>query len=222
MRFLNDSREYQHGLDTFCKEIKAFETKNKVQDCIDHSLFEHFSFHDSLYTISFCEKGNDLNLWRGYCPKEGGIAIAFDTESIFPDKSILLNRCRYDNPYEGLSVESNYLKIKEKFRNIAALSKDREHIKWTYDLAHIKSEGFRDEKEWRGVSFDTGKEVQYYAKNSVIVPYFDQNYNRGSIKQIIIGPAAYQGKIFEAVKMMVEQYKLSCSIVKSSIPFVQY
>ncbi|WP_316819426.1 DUF2971 domain-containing protein [Pedobacter gandavensis] len=214
--------EYQYGLNLFTQALKEFEDKNGFVEKFDTSLVNRFTFLNKLYTISFCENRDDLNLWRGYCPKEGGIAIGFDKSTLFPDKDVIVNKCQYGNPYKGIIGDSNYQRIKSKFKNIEGLYKDREHIQFTYDLAHIKSEGFIGENEWRGVSFGTNQKIDYYVKNSMIVPFYDQSFNKKSIKQILIGPTVHQDKIKEALEIMTKQHNITCEISKSAISFVQY
>lgn len=102
------------------------------------------------------------------------------------------------------------------------IHKDLEHIKFTFDLAHLKDPSFISEKEWRGISFSTSEKIEYFVRNSIIVPYFDYKYNKASIKEIIIGPAKFQEKNRQAVSMIVQQYGLNCKVSKSTIPFIQY
>jgi hypothetical protein len=220
--FLNDALEYQYGVGLFIQAIRDFEQKHNIQDSFDTDLISRFTFLNKVYTISFCENGDDLNLWRGYCPKEGGIAIGFDKDTVFPNKSVLLNKCKYSNPYQDIIVHSNYQRIKDKFANIETLPKDLEHIKFTFDLAHVKSPSFAAENEWRGVTMDKNHKVEYIVKNSMIVPYIDIKFNKRSIKEILIGPSAHQNKIKEALELIIKQYNIPCEIIKSNIPFVQY
>lgn len=220
--FLNDAMEYQYGIGLFIEAIQDFERKNNIQKLFDVSLINRFTFLNQLYTISFCENGDDLNLWRGYCPKEGGIAIGFNKDTVFSSKDILLNKCQYGNPYKDIIVASNYARIKEKFSNIETISKDLEHIKFTFDLAHVKSPSFIAENEWRGVTLGKNHKVDYLVKNSIIVPFIDLKFNKRSIKEILIGPSAHQNKIKEAIELITKQYNIPCDIRKSDIPFVQY
>lgn len=220
--FLNDALEYQYGVGLFIQAIQNFEIKNNIKDTFDTSLINRFTFLNQVYTISFCENGDDLNLWRGYCPKEGGIAIGFGKDTVFPSKEVLLNKCQYGNPYKDIIVASNYQRIRDKFQSIETLHKDLEHIKFTFDLAHIKSPSFSGENEWRGVMKAGNHKIQYLVKNSMIIPFTDQKFNKRSIKEILIGPSAHQDKIKEALELMTKQFNIPCDIIKSDIPFVQY
>jgi len=214
--------EYQYEICLFIQAIEEFENKSNIQDRFDTSLISRFTFLNQLYTVSFCENGDDLNLWRGYSPKEGGIAIGFDNETVFSSKNVLINKCQYGNPYKDIIVPSNYQRIRHKFSNIEAPSKDFGHIKFTFDLAHVKSQSFAAENEWRGVVIGINHKTNYLVKNSMIVPYMDLKYNRKSIKEILIGPSAHQNRIKEALELMTKQFHISCNVVKSEIPFVQY
>ncbi|QEK51422.1 DUF2971 domain-containing protein [Pedobacter aquae] len=220
--FLNDAMEYQYGIGLFVKAIKNFESKNNIGDVFDISLLNRFTFLNQVYTISFCENGDDLNLWRGYCPKEGGIAIGFNKDTVFSNRNIILNKCHYNNPYDGIIVASNYERIRDKFSKIETLHKDLEHIKFTFDLAHVKSPSFKGENEWRGVTKAENHKIQYFVKNSMIVPFIEYKFIKRSIKEIFIGPSAHQNKIKEALELMTQQFNISCDIIKFKIPFVQY
>ena len=137
--FLNDAFECQYGIGLFIHAIRDFEERNNINDKFDVSLINRFTFLNQVYTISFCENGDDLNLWRGYCPKEGGIAIGFNKDTVFPSNNVLLNKCNYVNPYKDIIVPSNYQRIKDMFLKIETLHKDLEHIKFTFDLADVLS-----------------------------------------------------------------------------------
>ncbi|WP_343524413.1 DUF2971 domain-containing protein [Pedobacter sp.] len=221
INFLNDAMEYDCGINFFKEELRNFEKANNISDGIDLQLIDLFTTKSSIYSISFCEDGNDLNLWRGYCPSEGGIAIGFDKDLIFHKDEIVINKCMYGNPYEDILTKESYEDIKKKYANLQTLHTDSEHIKWTFDLAHIKNESFKNEKEWRGITFPRSN-IEYFVRNSVIVPYFEYPFNLKAITEIIIGPTKFQENNKEAIEMLARQHGVTCSINKSEIPFVQY
>lgn len=95
LSFLNDSMEYEYGINLFKNELVNFEIENGISNKLDLELIDAFSFKYSLFSISFCESGDDLNLWRGYCPSEGGLSIRFEKDKIFPKNEILINKCKY-------------------------------------------------------------------------------------------------------------------------------
>ena len=109
--YLNDSSEYRHTIDLLKSEIEKrkkllpplkFEgllsSKITPEDNINnrkHHILDILKmFCETLidssgkdtfpqrYVFSFSQKGNDLNQWRSYCPKEGGFSIGFDYQRL--------------------------------------------------------------------------------------------------------------------------------------------
>jgi Protein of unknown function (DUF2971). len=222
IRYLNDKSEYIYALNLLKNKTIEFEKNNNISKGIDLSMFDRFFFSNDLYSVSFCEKGNDLNLWRGYCPPNGGISIGFDKDKIFPPHNIILNKCVYGNPYPPMEKE-RYEWFKFLFENVMLIHQNKEFIQMTYQTAYIKHEGFIGEQEWRGISHaPQTKQIYYFTRGKIKVPFFDVEFCKDSIQNIYIGPSESQEMLFQKVENELHTNDINCSIVKSEIPFRQF
>lgn len=222
IRYLNDSSEYLYALNLLKNKVLEFEQSNNISKGIDLSMFDRFFFSNKLYSVSFCENGNDLNLWRGYCPSDGGISIGFNKDAIFPFGKIAINKCIYGDPYPPME-KLRYDWFRYLFDNVILLHKNREFIQMTYQTAHIKHEGFIGEQEWRGISFaPKGEQISYFKRGQIDVPFFDVDFYKNSIQNIYIGPSELQEELFQKVKDVLLVNDITCTIEKSKIPFRQF
>lgn len=222
IRYLNDKSEYLYALDLLKSKVLEFERENNISKGIDLSMFDQFFFSNKLYSVSFCENGNDLNLWRGYCPSGGGISIGFNKDTIFTFGKIAINKCIYGDPYPPME-KPRYDWFKYLFDNVMLIHKNREFIQMTYQTAHIKHEGFIGEQEWRGISFAPKQEqISYFNRGQIEVPFFDVGFFKSSIQNVYVGPSESQDEIFQKVRNVLLSNGINCSIEKSKIPFRQF
>lgn len=222
IRYLNDKSEYLYALDLLKNRIIEFEQNNNVLKRVDLSMFDRFFFSDKLYSVSFCENGDDLNLWRGYCPFEGGISIGFNKDIIFPFGKVAINKCIYGDPYPPME-KSRYEWFRYLFDNVLLIHKNREFIQMTYQTAHIKHEAFSGEQEWRGIAFaPPKKQKSYFKRGEIDVPFFDLEFCKSSIRNVYIGPSEVQEELSMKVKNVLFTNDITCSIKKSKIPFRQF
>jgi len=231
--YLNDSSEYRHTIDLLKSEIEKrkkllpplkFEgllsSKITPEDNINnrkHHILDILKmFCETLidssgkdtfpqrYVFSFSQKGNDLNQWRSYCPKEGGFSIGFDYQRLLSilrkSKGYNIQKCEYD-PVEKQKLINPLLdRIHNSFESDKDISSS---LEWSFILVEIisfstfiKHESFIDEKEYRiiksGINDD---KVNHREGKSMIIPYIefspmDEN-NKLPIRRIIVGPTPH-------------------------------
>jgi len=217
---LNDTSEYKFGIQLLKNKISEFENNNKIENKLDLSLLDRFSFVESLYSLSFTENGDDLAFWNSYyVDKNIPISIGFMSKETF-NKDFIINRCIYDDPYPIMGTE-RYQWFRSIFdvRNILQLSKNKEYIQITFQTAHIKHKAFEIEKEWRAISFVSKDSLAgKFNRNGKEIEYFDQYFNINSIREIIIGPCSHQEKNFKEVTSIISENNIQCLVIKSTIP----
>lgn len=220
MNFLNDKSEYKHGIQLLKRKIEEYETNNNVVDKFNSDLFDHFSFPNSLYSISFTKNGDDLAFWNSYyVDKTTAVCIGFLKDKVF-DADFVVNRCVYGDPYPPMSSE-RYSWFTEIFKpqNLSELAKNREYLQITFQTAHIKDKAFEIEQELRAISFGSkNSEFGKFNRNGKEVEFFDQEFNLNSICEIVIGPSSAQERNYMFAKLLIMDKKLICSIKKSAIP----
>ncbi len=199
----------------------------------------------SIYVCSFCESGDQLSLWRGYCPNGNGFSIGFDfasqTYERIKRQDFDIFKCVYDpieqsRIIEGLLIQG--LEIFHKTQNafsssgrdistalyIAALEFDIEFLKIAPILKHAK---FSEEQEWRLISKPimlTHPQVRFREGNSMIIPYFQiklaEENEPLSFPQIFVGPAPHPFLAKNAVDSLLSAREINgCSVQISEIPY---
>jgi hypothetical protein len=220
MNSLNDKSEYKYGIQLLKKKIIEYENNNSIGHKFDVKLLEQFSFVNDQYSISFTENGDALAFWNSYyVPKLTPISIGFISNEVFYGECII-NRCIYGDPYPLMSKE-RYEWFRQIFdkRNIIQISKNTEYIHITFQTAHIKQNAFEIEKEWRAVSFKSESALfGELERNGKKVEYFDQQFNIGSICEIIVGPSPEQEFNYRKIISLISRNGLNCIVKKSSIP----
>ncbi|WP_324005257.1 DUF2971 domain-containing protein [Aeromonas hydrophila] len=109
--YLNDSREFIHGLD-FAKDVAGgIFMEDDYLDAfgwaVRHGL-EAVSA-DGLYVASFSEKADLLSQWRGYCQPGAGLCLGFDLDHLrdfCQTRGYRLEQCIYEHSQQIQHVEA--------------------------------------------------------------------------------------------------------------------
>jgi hypothetical protein len=89
-----------------------------------------------------------------------------------------------------------------------------------------KNEKFKDEEEWRLITFvkSQNDEIKFREGKTVIIPYTEINLKDKDgnlpIESICIGPTPYMTESESSLKILLEEKKLSnIKIIKSRVPY---
>jgi hypothetical protein len=119
IRFLNDFREFKHGLEV-AKTFIATYPKEKIGGAEGAealtTLFSNWTLNDAftgksaqICVTSFSENEDVLSQWRGYCPNGRGVCIGFRPSTFnrhISNKTMsTLTPCVYDSADQRLIVE---------------------------------------------------------------------------------------------------------------------
>ncbi len=236
IRFLNDLKEYQEGIN-WLKE-KNYSAEN---------------LSENMYCISFCGDANLLSQWKWY-GKNSGVAIVFRTENIkfkyWDAESIegtaLLEEDIKTRPlpvcYEDAKRQDFYTRMGQSNSSGVDISRAMQNSLF---IPFCKNKGFCEEKESRLIFYvpDNYQEygitkfnINYYHNNGIIKPTLNVEFrqrdrNINIIDKLIVGPGQNQDLVFNALIHMFDNgpYKFingnehSCKngvcIKKSDIPF---
>lgn len=120
--FLNDIKEFRHGVDTAKKYVSDLSTdalRSKVvrdslapiiAKALDTDMFKGTgTFH--VCVASFSEVPDVLSQWRGYCPDGRGVCIGFKTDNLLhhisDDALSCLEPCEYDPDSQKALIEES-------------------------------------------------------------------------------------------------------------------
>ncbi len=254
--YLNDSSEYRHTIDLLKSEVEKQKTlltglmnstiipEDNINKRKHHILNILKMFCETLidssgkdtfpqrYVFSFSQKGNDLNQWRSYCPKEGGFSIGFDYQrllSIRKSNGYTIQKCEYDPGEKQKLINPLLDRVHKSFESDKDISSS---LEWSFILAEIisfstfiKHESFIDEKEYRiiksGINDD---KLNHCEGKSMIIPYIefspmDEN-NKLPIRKIIVAPTPHPELSKLSVQSLLESKGYEgVEVETSNIPF---
>ena len=228
--YLNDSSEFTHTINMVKSELterrKLLQNKGKLYDKykeVERVLAGFLSERRTeSYVFSLSTEGDDLNQWRGYCPKEGGFSIGFNHEKLL---SIIENLNKIENGKRYKIRECIYIQ-EEQIKKVKSLI-DRIDDKVFYEelvkiSSYIKDKSFKDEKEYRLIYHREPKEIKYREGKSMIIPYIEFPPIDGGllpISKIIVGPPHPElSKLSIEYLLNTKKYE-DIEVVKSEIPY---
>lgn len=184
--YLNDVREFRHGVELGEKYVKRL--LEKADDPDEREYLKKLAagveerkttWEAPGFVCSFTESGDDLSQWRAYCPT-GGFAIGFPKHllaEIASDYVYMFEKCSYDPTSQERAI-SGY--IDEGIQRDVAACRGYRKCRWatmrlTFAAATLKDPAFESEREWRMVRYpgpEAEKEgMNFRTNHGVVVPY---------------------------------------------------
>lgn len=184
-----------------------------------------------LYSLSFCENGDLLSMWRGY-GSGGGAAIGIDPHVLLDSGSkMMLDTDLFPVSYGPSAVESDFPPLIHKYldNRLGHPGVESEHFASTQLLplmAHVKDPAYSEEKEWRALfrpnSCMSGQ-ASLRGSSRGLVPYIGIPLPEGSIKEVVIGPSAHAKRDVAALSRGLTRsrgYWDQFPVRQSEVPYV--
>jgi hypothetical protein len=249
VRFLNDSREFEHtlGLARLLLVIKRSEVSSAEEQKLIDEWIGGLEIAKSVrvFATSFSAHPDLLSQWRGY-GSDAGYAIGFGPESLraaageHPLPTTWL-RCIYDWDLQQELINSALDYLLDHFRqDLTMCQGQHDFLLASYGadfLAHLlllaacfKDSGFQEEMEWRLVARESTPDQRYEVDLQFrtgprnLVPYICLPWRRSAaepvISEIVVGPTPHMKIACEAVTMLLRSLSVPCESVRESrIPF---
>jgi hypothetical protein len=246
IHFFNDSEEFGYAVRKVRTSI--YQRKLGTQDDLELQFYEYLpdaverASHVNIHVFCMTESGDELSLWRGYCPGGNGLAIGFQWEQIkdkVQSQGFRIAKCIYDDAIQQdlISELLDYTLIRLHQQDAAMGSAKRtDTIK---DVANyfvnrfwerapiVKHPSFKEEREWRlisGLIHYDHSQFRIRPGLSTLTPYFaldiSDSENILRLGGIVIGPTPHKGLASAGVTALVIKYGIkSTSIWNSSIPY---
>jgi len=237
VRFLNDARELQEGLETITNNLNHiqgtvlmnFNYMDKAIDYVRGAFKGDWQSYDvdedPLFIFSLSSKKNLLSQWRAY----GNYAIEFDIEKL-KEKVGNIFECRYEKKKKLListehisnAVERISVDMKNNEGNLGPQSIDAlmDLIK---EAATYKNEHFREEKESRIIrsSDDSSypNNVKYRHRDNMLIPFIEIDISLDCIKSIQIGPMKDQDLSYTSLKGFVGNIVKNWQVDSSNVEY---
>jgi Protein of unknown function (DUF2971) len=154
VRFLNDSREYKHGLDVY---RSLFDQENPIGS--------GFTRGEGIFVVCFSKNSDQLSQWRGYADNGYGYCIGFNYENLeanisnkFPRERILFGDLNYkleqSREYikQGLADIDLYIEreidksrkdFEEKYANVKDKKRNQDYFFAAKSQARYENESLR-------------------------------------------------------------------------------
>jgi hypothetical protein len=225
INFLNDKKEYRHGVELFESRMKA---KN-IAERLRKSVLGDLEYRPwSSYVCSFSEERNQLSQWVAYCPGGNGVMIGFDFDKLY--KNI------YPELFAGFlfaSFKKCLYKLEEqeavveKVVEIASACEGEELISAiVYGATNVapfcKHDSFRNEREWR-IVLRKHEGIEFREGQGLMVPYYeldirDAESQEWPITSIMIGPdSSLEAKM--GLELLLQQEGIYLEAEKSDSPY---
>jgi hypothetical protein len=220
LRFLNDSRELQCGLEMISKVLHG-NNNPLVKDVLDDNLVDPSDEAAySVYGVSFSAIGDDLSQWRAY-GSGGGYAIGFPCkwgdmsktlQRFAQQNACFLGQVRYKEDEQRKLAQLLVSEMRTSYRPSDPLAMaaafGRESGLMIASL--MKDRSFEREEEWRLIGPDARPdEIRYRNGRTGITPYIALNLNdevRAEIV-VIVGPCPHQESAIDRVSVSKIPYR---------------
>ncbi|NIJ46653.1 hypothetical protein FHR24_003148 [Wenyingzhuangia heitensis] len=192
IKFLNDKKEYNHGIELLLKIIESIEIKKENKEIFDFIKTNiNRIYENDKYVTCFSKNGDLLSQWRAYANQGKGVALGF--KSINIDESIAqyvspLN-ITYNEEYQT-GIISEFITLIISYFNEVKNSIDFHQHNYNHLVGHtiieilegtllsFKHSTFSEEKEFRleyrmdeTMNLKSENEIFFKTSNSLITPF---------------------------------------------------
>jgi hypothetical protein len=243
IKYLNDSKEFLHGLELCHEVIDSFQELTSEQEQFFQSLKGKLEEEDEdHFVISLCPNGDLLSQWRGYSGGQYGVSLGFDikkltryttprdNEYIFPQKVIYNREEQKEIILSILNIGLKY--IESKGLDLYFLPREIARV-MKYFIILFKDASFQEENEWRIVTTnfrdsEGTHSVNFRVRKNVILPFVKLRFREAMkeeqvnlpIQNIIVGPSESSEFTIESIQYYLkERNYLGTTITPSAIPF---
>ena len=214
VRFLNDAREFDHGLDLARAVVEGVvltdieeQLRSEIRNFLALPSRSDLGLGSERWAVfALSEEGDLLSQWRAYCPADGGYALGFDPLRLRQTGAHFvfgLCPCLYDETTQRDILEGYVYRQMEEFtRHYGTGLGVAEHHRtqlW-YNILRscvlFKHSGFREEAEWRlmGIPEHLPMPWSYRPDTRMLIPYAPLHIpfeaERHPLVEVIIGPTA--------------------------------
>ncbi|MHB1260625.1 MAG: DUF2971 domain-containing protein [Thermoplasmatota archaeon] len=258
--FMNDRMELGYGL-SLARSVIASEMAKREKDSWENAILEltksSMDFYDweqnsdqktrlDYYGICFCEKGDELPLWRAYAKQGIGYAVGivarkFATE--FDDGGAgTLVKVVYDREVQEAALKrlvNRFLSVLGKaWKDVPKEDQEEATVHFllsfgfvlSYFILGFKHPSFAGEKEWRYIHTCDETDLDlldFRSRGGSLVPYLKLGMMDDKalpVASIIHGPGAQQQASLVGLQLFLEKKKMAhlIRVKKSEVPLVSW
>lgn len=237
VKFLNDSRELDHGLEASREAIDIILKKRRSLK-VWHEALKHASGEleqgkiPNTYAACFCARADILSQWRGYGGMEQGVSITFtasDLERRMRQSKAEYCRVIYGNVTAANKMLASLSSELDIFEDVVGIRSEEHRKEAAYTavcrlIPRFKHLGFGDEREWRFVvqHANIREDVCFRSNRNLIVPYVKLlgGGDKLPIEYITIGPGRDPDLTARSVRVFLAKHGYDLAKVKiSKVPY---
>ena len=208
--------------------VQVVKVRNLILDNLSNTAYR-------VFTLSFSQLKDDLNMWHLYGDDCNGVALQFNE---FDLKRLPITVPKLLQPIEyGDATKSNKVlgAIHSSYqRYLTVLNSDKTNkeivkLKWIITIndlvcSAIKHESFRHEKEKRLIIVTGDSQLFKYKMNSNkhLIPYIEVRMPIRYLEKITLGPCTDAENLMRVLEMMRITYGMNFQINISENPYREY
>lgn len=220
---INLAREVLRGKRNLCSDKILAVFQEEMEQAIE------FAATKTVYVCSFSEEKDLLSQWRSYCPGGIGFSLGFDPEKLallLEAEGYYIAPCIYDQQIHiqiiSELLDSTIAAYEERNPNNAGYVQNQFVWRLLELAAFLKHSTFSEEREWRVISKELGKDPQKAFREgaSMLIPYSILHLHRNfPINEIVIGPTPHLDLSKNAILDFLDMNNIKAKVELSSIPF---
>ncbi|MEQ9288612.1 MAG: DUF2971 domain-containing protein [Cyclobacteriaceae bacterium] len=239
INFFNDPQEYTLAISLLKQSMIQYEKiksiKNpKSKQANWKSISNLSNLSGTPFLLSLSLNPDNLAMWRNYGANGKGVAIGIEYDKIikYTQAESVYNtslvKCHYSKDIIISSLisywESNYDEIDftDKGKTVNFYNTN-----FLFDLSSlcftIKNNEYSYEDEWRLCKNEyKAEEIKFREKNGIIVPFIEHFFEKGIIKEIVVGPCVNKDLTKKSIEFLLKKRKFQIpedSIVLSKVQY---
>lgn len=244
IRFLNDTREYDVGLQRIQAELAARGGKDPVLAGLLEGALDVAPWNaPTVGVASFSEVRDDLSQWRAYSGGSGGFAVGFDghrlMREINRDFGVLVPVVYGDAEHSTAHDEAVSAICDDVISGAQSLADDpverqafrrRCNMSVQVVCSLLKDSAFRAEREWRAIIMGPAgirSTLRVRQGRSTLVPYYDVSIrdeslavDRLPLHEVVVGPTPHpQQALLAASTALGINDEQRTRVMLSDVPF---
>ena len=242
--YMSDATEISYGIGRIRKVCARRATLDQAKDEILRQLGDWLQdllvSPPQIFVMCCSAKDDDLNQWRSYSPRSGGVCIVFDTPSLLTRAGVQgwqWSNCKYDkgDQAEWIDREINRLLTRALERGPQPAHPSQTYHKVFQDevegllqvACRLKDHKFAEEHEWRLISpyieHFADKRIGYRAQGSMLIPFarfeLGDILSSGIISEVVVGPTAHRHLSFNSISTYLSPRMKPSRVRASTVPY---
>lgn len=249
INFLNDFKEFSHGLEIIENQLSQFSEKIKINNAginlssligIMKSIITENISNRQNFIVSFTENGDYIRQWMSYGKPNSSYCIGFDKDLLkshiddqvnkgILDVAFKIEKVEYTNtPNEKIPEINGIFEKIMSGQKADSNSLIAEFISsQMFNVCRIKTTQFDDEEETRIILQSkkykaSCEQTKFREKGGVIIPFIEVKFPVESIKEIIIGPNINAEMAKRGIHQITRHYGITCDITTSKCSLRQF